>query len=84
LTGCRHSRDPRQARLQGRRHGGKQRKDEVRTDVNDLAVGRQGHDPVQRAVKWIWSGDIAHPAIIDDDAFRRPRSLLAGPPRRTA
>ncbi len=64
-------------RYTGRQVWNRQRKDEVLLDVHDVALG---HTTVMRwndEGQWIFSKQIVHPPIIDDDTFAQARQLLA-------
>ena len=64
-------------RYTGRQVWNRQRKDEVLLDVHDVALG---HTTVMRwndQDQWIFSEQIVHPPIIDDDTFRQAQQLLA-------
>ena len=72
-------------RYTGHQVWNKQRKDEVLMDVHDVALGHMTKMRWNEADKWIWSEDVAHPAIIDGETFRRTADLLVarrgGPPK---
>jgi site-specific DNA recombinase len=64
-------------RYTGRQVWNRQRKDEVLLEVHDVALG---HTTVMRwneQDKWIFSEQVVHPPIIDDDTFRQAQQLLA-------
>jgi len=64
-------------RYTGRQVWNRQRKDEVLLDVHDVALG---HTTVMRwndQDKWIFSEQIVHPPIIDDQTFGQAHQLLA-------
>ena len=64
-------------RYTGRQVWNKQRKDEVLLDVNDVA---QGHITKMRwndDTKWIYSEQVVHPPVVDDQTFEQARLLLA-------
>ena len=64
-------------RYTGRQVWNRQRKDEVLLDVHDVALG---HTTVMRwndQDKWIFSEQIVHPPIIDDETFGQAQQLLA-------
>src|SRR5580693_2186516 len=64
-------------RYTGRQVWNRQRKDEVLLDVRDVALGHTTKMRWHDQDKWIYSEQIAHPAIIDDDTFARAQGLLA-------
>ena len=64
-------------RYTGHQVWNRQRKDEILLDVHDVALG---HTTVMRwndQDQWIFSEQIVHPLIIDDDTFRQAQQLLA-------
>jgi hypothetical protein len=64
-------------RYTGRQVWNRQRKDEVLLDVRDVTLG---HTTVMRwnaEDKWIFSNEIVHPPIIEDETFRQAQQLLA-------
>ena len=64
-------------RYTGRQVWNRQRKDEVLLDVHDVALG---HTTVMRwndQDQWIFSEQVVHPPIIDDETFRQAQQLLA-------
>ena len=64
-------------RYTGRQVWNRQRKDEVLLDVHDVALG---HTTVMRwndQDKWIFSEQVVHPPIIDDETFGQAQQLLA-------
>jgi site-specific DNA recombinase len=63
-------------RYTGRQVWNRQRKDEVLLDVHDVALGHTTKMRWNDQGKWIYSEEIAHPPIIDDDTFRRAQELL--------
>jgi site-specific DNA recombinase len=63
-------------RYTGRQVWNRQRKDEVLLDVHDVA---QGHTTKMRwndQDKWIYSEQVAHPLIIEEETFSRVQDLL--------
>ena len=67
-------------RYTGRQVWNRQRKDEVLLDVNDVALGHTTKMRWNEAGKWIYSDEIVHPPIIDDQTFKQ-RPGRAGRPR---
>jgi DNA invertase Pin-like site-specific DNA recombinase len=64
-------------RYTGRQVWNRQRKDEILLDVHDVALG---HTTVMRwndEGQWIFSEQIVHPPIIDDETFAQAQQLLA-------
>jgi DNA invertase Pin-like site-specific DNA recombinase len=64
-------------RYTGRQVWNRQRKDEVLLDVHDVALG---HTTVMRwneEDKWIFSEQVVHPPVIDDETFAQAQQLLA-------
>src|SRR5262249_41938175 len=55
----------------------RQRKDEVLIDVHDVALGHTTKMRWNDRDKWIYSDEITHPPIIDDDTFGQAQVLLA-------
>jgi site-specific DNA recombinase len=64
-------------RYTGRQVWNKQRKDEVLLDVNDVALGHVTKMRWNDDTRWIYSEQIVHPPIIDDQTFGQARLLLA-------
>ena len=63
-------------RYTGRQVWNRQRKDEVLIDVNDVALGHLTKMRWNDADKWIYSDQVVHPPIIDDETFRQSHALL--------
>ncbi|WP_131769664.1 recombinase family protein, partial [Candidatus Protofrankia californiensis] len=63
-------------RYTGRQVWNKQRKDEVLIDVDDIGQGHQTKLRWNDTTAWVWSTDIAHPAIIDDALFQQVQARL--------
>jgi site-specific DNA recombinase len=72
-------------RYTGREVWGKQRRDEVLVDVDDVAMGYESKQRWNDASKWVVSDFIVHPQIVDDATFsaaeERRRSRRRGRPR---
>jgi site-specific DNA recombinase len=64
-------------RYTGRQVWNRQRKDEVLIDVHDVALGHATKMRWNDQDKWIYSEEIVHPPIIDNDVFKRAQDLLA-------
>ncbi len=64
-------------RYTGRQVWNRQRKDEVLLDIHDVTLGHTTKMRWNDDDKWIYSDQIVHPAIIDDDTFAQARQLLA-------
>jgi site-specific DNA recombinase len=64
-------------RYTGRQVWNRQRKDEVLLDVRDVALGHTTKMRWNDQDQWIYSEQIAHPPIIDDDTFAKAQQLLA-------
>jgi site-specific DNA recombinase len=64
-------------RYTGRQVWNRQRKDEVLLDVHDVALGHTTKMRWNDEDKWIYSEEIVHPPIIDEDTFQRAQDLLA-------
>ncbi len=58
-------------RYTGRQVWNRQRKDEVLIDITDVALGPVTKMRWNDAEKWIYSDDIVHPPIIDNERFRQ-------------
>jgi hypothetical protein len=65
-------------RYTGRQVWNRQRKDEVLIDVHDVALGHTTKMRWNDDSKWIYSEQVAHPQIIDDQTFQRAQDVLAG------
>jgi hypothetical protein len=63
-------------RYTGRQVWNRQRKDEVLIDVHDVALGHTTKQRWNDEAKWIFSEQIVHPPIIDDETFRQAQELL--------
>jgi site-specific DNA recombinase len=64
-------------RYTGRQVWNRQRKDEVLLDVHDVALGHTTKMRWNDQDKWIYSEEIVHPPIIDDETFQKAQDLLA-------
>ena len=64
-------------RYTGRQVWNRQRKDEVLLDVHDVALGHTTKMRWNDQGQWIYSEQIAHPPIIDDETFAKAQQLLA-------
>jgi site-specific DNA recombinase len=64
-------------RYTGRQVWNRQRKDEVLIDVADVALGHTTKMRWNEAGKWIYSDQVVHPPVIDDETFRQAQQLLA-------
>jgi hypothetical protein len=64
-------------RYTGRQVWNRQRKDEVLLDINDVTLGHTTKMRWNDDDKWIYSDQIVHPAIVDDETFGQARQLLA-------
>jgi len=64
-------------RYTGRQVWNRQRKDEVLIDITDVALGHLTKMRWNEADKWIYSNEIVHPPIIDDQRFQQAQQLLA-------
>ena len=76
MVQVRHPCHPRQPRYTGRQVWNRQRKDEVLLDVHDVALGHTTKMRWNDQDKWIYSDEIVHPPIIDDEMFRRAEEIL--------
>jgi hypothetical protein len=63
-------------RYTGRQVWNRQRKDEVLIDITDVALGHVTKMRWNDADQWIYSNEIVHPPIIDDEIFMRAQELL--------
>lgn len=70
-------------RYTGHQVWNRQRKDEVLIDVNDVALGHVSRLRWNDREKWVWSGKIVHPPIIDKDTFDQIEAKLASRRRQT-
>ena len=64
-------------RYTGRQVWNRQRKDEVLIDITDVALGHMTKMRWNDEDKWIYSNEITHPPIIDDERFQQAQRLLA-------
>jgi site-specific DNA recombinase len=64
-------------RYTGRQVWNRQRKDEVLLDVHDVALGHTTKMRWNDEDKWIFSEEIVHPPVIDDETFAKAQQLLA-------
>ncbi|GAA0739551.1 recombinase family protein [Dactylosporangium roseum] len=64
-------------RYTGRQVWNRQRKDEVLLDVNDVAMGHRTKQVWNDIERWIWSDNLAHPAIVDTDIFEQVQAKIA-------
>jgi hypothetical protein len=55
----------------------RQRTDEVLIDIHDVALGHMTKMRWNDEDKWIYSAEIVHPPVIDDETFQRAKNLLA-------
>src|SRR5215471_10401355 len=65
-------------RYTGRQVWSRQRKDEVLIDVADVALGHTTKMRWNEAGQWIYSEQVTHPAIIDEQTFARAQEVLVG------
>jgi site-specific DNA recombinase len=63
-------------RYTGRQVWNRQRKDEVLIDVHDVALGHMTKMRWNEQDKWIFSEDITHPPIVDQQTFAQAQELL--------
>ena len=70
-------------RYTGRQVWNRQRKDEVLLDIHDVTLGHITKMRWNDDSKWIYSEQIVHPAVIDDQTFARAGQLLAAKNART-
>jgi DNA invertase Pin-like site-specific DNA recombinase len=63
-------------RYTGRQVWNRQRKDEVLLDINDVTLGHITKMRWNEDSKWIYSDQIAHPPIIDNQTFKKARDML--------
>lgn len=68
-------------RYTGRQVWGRQRKDEVLIDVNDVTLGNTTKLRWNDPSAWVWSQPLAHPPIIDDETFTQAQTLIRTPTR---
>lgn len=64
-------------RYTGRQVWNRQRKDEILIDVHDVALGHTTKMRWNDQDKWIYSEQITHPPVVDDDTFAQAEALLA-------
>jgi site-specific DNA recombinase len=64
-------------RYTGRQVWNRQRKEEVLIDVTDVALGHTTKMRWNDEDQWIFSDEVVHPPVIDDDTFQRAQQLLA-------
>ncbi|WP_226930786.1 MULTISPECIES: recombinase family protein [Parafrankia] len=64
-------------RYTGHEIWGKQRKEDVLLDVEDVALGYETKFRWNATETWVWSTERAHPAIIDIDTFTQAQTLRA-------
>jgi site-specific DNA recombinase len=64
-------------RYTGRQVWNRQRKDEVLLDVHDVALGHTTKMRWNDQDKWIYSEQVVHPVIVDDETFTKAQELLA-------
>ncbi|MGH3394761.1 MAG: recombinase family protein [Streptosporangiaceae bacterium] len=64
-------------RYTGRQVWNRQRKDEVLLDVHDVALGHTTKMRWNDNEKWIYSDQVVHPPIIDEEAFKQAQDILA-------
>jgi hypothetical protein len=74
----------RNPRYTGRQVWNRQRKDEVLLDVNDVALGFTTKQRWNDADQWIYSRQLAHPTIVEDNTFEQVQQLLAAKDQRPA
>ena len=67
----------RNPRYTGRQVWGKQRKDEVLIDVDDVALGHVTKLRWNQQADWIWSAEKVHDAIVSDDVFELAQEIAA-------
>ncbi len=70
-------------RYTGRQVWNRQRTDEVLIDVSDVALGHTTKMRWNDRSKWVFSDQIVHPPIIDDETFHRAQEILASRGRGT-
>jgi Recombinase len=56
----------------------RQRKDEVLHDINDVTLGHTTKMRWNEAGQWIYSDEIVHPPVINDETFKNAQDVLAG------
>jgi site-specific DNA recombinase len=64
-------------RYTGKQVWNRQRKDEVLIDVADVALGHTTKQRWNEVGEWIYSDQVVHPPVIDDETFGQARQLLA-------
>ncbi|EFC79203.1 recombinase family protein [Parafrankia sp. EUN1f] len=64
-------------RYTGHEIWGKQRKEDVLLDVDDVALGYETKFRWNSTETWVWSTEQAHPAIIDIETFTQAQTLRA-------
>jgi hypothetical protein len=70
-------------RYTGRQVWNRQRKDEVLLDVTDVALGHTTKMRWNDQGQWIYSEQVVHPPIIDEETFAQAQRLLAAKNART-
>jgi site-specific DNA recombinase len=65
-------------RYTGHQVWNRQRKDEVLLDINDVTLGHTTKMRRNEAGQWIYSDEIVHPPVIDDETFKNAQDVLAG------
>jgi DNA invertase Pin-like site-specific DNA recombinase len=69
----------RNPRYTGRQVWNRQRKDEVLIDVNDVTLGYMSKMRWNTGDQWIYSEEMVHPPIIDEQVFAKAQRQLASP-----
>jgi site-specific DNA recombinase len=67
----------RNPRYTGRQVWGKQRKDEVLIDVDDVALGHVTKMRWNDPDSWVWSTDKVHEPLVEDELFARAQEVAA-------
>jgi site-specific DNA recombinase len=63
-------------RYTGRQVWNRQRKDEVLLDVHDVTLGHTTKIRWNDDAKWIYSDQVVHPPIIDEETFKKAQEML--------
>jgi site-specific DNA recombinase len=67
----------RNPRYTGYQVWGRQRRDEVLLDVNDVAAGHVSRMRWNDAANWVWSAQPTHPPVVDQATFQAVQSRIA-------
>lgn len=62
-------------RYTGRQVWGKQRKDEILMDVEDVALGHETKMRWNDRSDWVWSSEVVHEPIIDPETFAKAQEI---------